>query len=462
MDQIFPSDLTRVERLVQSVIRNIESGSLAPGTRLPSIRRQATNTGVSPFTVAEAYDRLVSSGHIHARRGSGFFVKSQESKNAAPPPELALLALDEHWLLRNVYIQHGHGNHIPAGCGWLPGDWYDIESQQRALRTIARKGLITTEYGDPQGFKPLRQHLARQLNERDIMLSADEIVLTQGASSALNIAAATIARQGDTLFVDDPGYCNLLSSLTFHGFNIVGVPWTEHGPDTVEMEQLLRCYQPRAYFTNPWLQNPTGASYSASTAHQVLRLAEQHNFLIIEDNVSGDLAGHIQPTLAAMDESNRVIYIGSFSKTLSPGLRVGFIAARSRFVEVMVRYKMMSGMTTPEINERITFEMLQESRQRKQLDKLRDRLAQAQFSVARNFEKIGWTVFTKPQNGLFILAKPDQSADSFEFAQTAQQHGIMLAPGKLFRPAGADSPWLRFNVAYSQDPALWSYLLSCS
>lgn len=460
MESIFPTTLSRVERIVQTIRLAIETGRLPPGARLPSIRQQARDSGVSPFTVVEAYDRLVSMGLLHARQGAGFFVLRPSSHPLTSAPCLDNLPIDEHWLLRNVYIQHSQGTQIPAGCGWLPGDWYDRDAQQRALRSIARDEQISTEYGAPQGFLPLRQLLARQLNEHDIQVTGEDIILTQGASNALDIAAATCARPGDILFVDDPGYCNLLSSLTFHGYQIVGVPWTEHGPDIAVFEQLLLRYRPRAYFTNPWLQNPTGASYSTATAHQVLRLAEQHDFLVVEDNVSGDLAGWRQPTLAALDGMKHVIYIGSFSKSLSPALRVGFVTARRSWIEKMVHYKMMSGLTTPELNERITHEILQESRHRKQLEKLRNRLSEAQFLAARRFDEIGWQVFTRPQNGLFILARPDADCDSFSLAQHALQSNIMLAPGQLFRPNGAHSSWLRFNVAYSQNEALWSHLAS--
>lgn len=448
--------LTRVETILQNIVSAIETGRLPPGTRLPSIRRQALASGVSPFTVVEVYDRLAAQGYVQSRRGSGVFVLARERSEAKPKVILEELPVDEHWLLHNVY--NLPGKYLPVGCGWLPGDWYDTTAQHRALRTLARDASISSEYGDPQGFLALRHHLARQLTEQDITVDASNIVLTQGASSALNIVAASVARPGDTVFVDDPGYCNLLSSLTFQGFNVVGVPWSELGPDTKVLTDLLLQYRPRVFFTNPWLQNPTGASYNTHTAHQVLKLAEQYDFLLVEDNVSADLANARQTTLAALDGLSRVIYIGSFSKSVSPALRVGFIAAQSTWIEKLVRYKMMSGLTTPEINERITLEILQESRFRKQMDKLRDRLAQAQFNAAQRFDGLGWELFTRPQNGLFILAKPPGKPDSLAMAQQARQSGILLAPGKLFRPYGQEASWLRFNVAYCQDPALWRFL----
>jgi DNA-binding transcriptional MocR family regulator len=448
--------MTRVESLVQRIADAIANGKLPPGARLPSIRRQAQASSVSAFTVVEAYERLVAQGFIQSQPGSGFFVLARDARNTQAPAILADLPVDEHWLLRNVYNQPEQ--HLPAGCGWLPGDWFDVEARHRVLRALAREGSLGAEYGNPLGYPALRAWLAQRLAQCDIPLLSEEILLTQGASSALNIAAATVARPGDTLLVDDPGYCNLLSTLTFNGYHLVGVPWNQHGPDTVALESLLKRYRPRAYFTNPWLQNPTGASYSPATAHQVLSLAERHDFLVVEDNVSADLGSTRQPTLAALDNLQRVIYIGSFSKSLSPGLRVGYIAARAARIEKMVRYKMMSGLTTPEINERIVLQLLQGGSYRKQLERLRNRLAEAQFLCARRFEQIGWELFTRPQDGLFLLAKPSAPQDSFQLAKRALREKIILAPGKLFRPYGADSPWLRFNVAYCHDETLWRFL----
>jgi DNA-binding transcriptional MocR family regulator len=456
MDPDIRPALTRVEQIVRAITQAITSGSMPPGSRLPSIRSQAKSMGVSPFTVAEAYDRLAANGLVASRRGAGVFVLVREQRQPRQTPALADLPVDEHWLLRNIYRQPAQ--RIPAGCGWLPTDWYDEASQWRAIRAIGRDASLAAEYGDPLGFAPLRQHLVRALNERDIPAESGGVVLTQGASSALSIAAAAIARPGDTLLVDDPGYCNLLSSLSYQGFNIVGVPWNEQGPDTCALGELLTTCRPRAYFTNPWLQNPTGASYSTHTAHEVLKLAERHDFLLVEDNVSGDLCPRPLPTLAALDGLERVIHIGSFSKSLSPGLRVGFFTARQELVDLMVRVKMMYGMTTPEINERITLEMLRDGRQRRQLDRLRNRLAAAQFSCAEQFARIGWTLFTRPENGLFLLARPPHGQNSVELASRALQAGILLAPGSLFSPRREASSWLRFNVAYCDCAALWTFL----
>lgn len=448
---------TLVESIVAAVSRAIESGQWRPGVRIPSIRRFASENSVSPFTVVEAYDRLLSQGYLFSRPGSGFYVQSRSHKqDARAAAQLEDLPVDDHWLLRNVYEHSDRG--IQAGCGWLPPAWYDIESHQKALRTVARHGDMNLRYGDPKGYPALRRQLSHHLAEKGLPVDDGRIVLTQGASKALDMVACALLKPGDTVLVDDPGYCNLLSCLAFRGFNIIGVPWTEQGPDIAQLSALLRQHSPRAFFTNPWLQNPTGASYSVSTAHQVLKLAEAHELLLVEDNVSGDFTQGRQPTLAALDGLQRVIYIDSFSKTLSPGLRVGFIACPDDMVERLLRYKMMSGLTTPELNERMVLELLGEGRYRKQVERLRSRLAEAQYSVAQALQGLGWQLFTRPDNGLFLSARAPQELDTRKLAETALKHDILLAPGRLFRPYGDDSQWMRFNVAFANNDRLWEFL----
>ena len=448
---------TLVEAIVSAISQAIDDGQWRPGTRIPSIRRFANDHGVSPFTVVEAYDRLLSMAYLRSRPGSGFYVEVRAGRSPLRPgARLEDLAIDEHWLLRNVY-EHSE-EALQAGCGWLPPAWYDVEAQQKALRTVARHGDMNLRYGDPKGYPSLRRLLAEQLGEQGLPVEADTIMLTQGASQALDMVACALLRPGDTVLVDDPGYCNLLSCLAFRGFNLIGVPWTEQGPDLAALQQLLETHRPRAFFTNPWLQNPTGASYSVQTAHQVLKLAEQYELLLIEDNVSVDFMHGRQPTLAALDGLRRVIYIGSFSKTLSPGLRVGFVACPADSVEKLLRYKMMSGLTTPELNERVVLEMLGEGRYRRQVEKLKSRLAEAQYLSATRLQALGWVLFTRPHNGLFLSARPAQEMDTLQLAAQALKQGILLAPGHLFRPYGEPSHWLRFNVAYSQNERLWQFL----
>ncbi|MGA2081884.1 MAG: PLP-dependent aminotransferase family protein [Holophaga sp.] len=445
-----------VAQIVNGITRSILSRQWRPGERTQSIREFAKKHGVSTSTVVEAYDRLVASGLLNARRGSGFYVAEagRREHHAESPDESAL---NGDWLLRNIYEQR-EGN-IYAGCGWLPEDWHDLDAVSKALRHLALHPQGAVPYGHPKGYEPLRQQLSRQLAELEIDAPPAQILLTLGASQGMDLIVRRLTQPGDTVLVDDPGYTNLLSALRLRGLHLAGVPMTPTGPDTAVLEALLEHHHPRLYLTNTQLQNPTGASYSAATAFRVLRLAERHDFLVVEDNVSADLVPGRSITLAGADQLRRVVYVGSFSKSIAPGLRVGFVAAEPGLLEELVYHKLVSGMSTPVINERLVHAISLEGHVRKHLEQLRNRLAKAQERTGRRLENAQFKLFLEPGAGLFLWARPlDPEVDTLALSQAAMAEGILLAPGHLFRPDQSPSPWLRFNVAYCDSDRLFSFM----
>lgn len=447
-----------VSQIVRGVTEQITARAWRPGARAPSIRAFAKAHEVSTSTVVEAYDRLVAEGYLCARRGSGFYVK--EAGGAANPPHdepLAQVGIDHEWLLRNVYEQTEVT--ILSGCGWLPDCCHDVDAVSKGLRQVALHPNGLVRYGSPKGFEPLRQLLTRQLAEWEIEASPSQILLTHGASQALDLLIRRLTKPGDLVFIDDPGYSNLMLALRLQGVRMVGVPMTPTGPDIAALESLLAVHQPRLFFTHTQLQNPTGASYGAAAAFQVLRLAERHQFLVVEDNVCADLVPGRAITLAGADQLRHVIYVGSFSKSIGPGFRVGYLVAEKGLLEELVYFKMISGMSTSLVNERVVYAVLMEGHVRKSQEQLRERLAKAQAQTCRRLEHAGFTRFLEPGAGLFIWARPTGlEVDAVELSRRAAAHQILLAPGQFFRPDQSPSPWLRFNAPYSDNDTLFAFL----
>ena len=355
-----PSARSKVAQIVSGISRAITQHSLPAGSKLPSIRQLARDSGMSPFTVTEAYEQLVQSGLVTAKAASGFYVARRSQPSPRSAPVLSQLPRDTDWLLTGIYDQDSHG--VMAGCGWLPEHWYDQEAVMRVLRKTAREQAISLRYGQPKGLQALREHVCTRLSDQGIASSVDNIITTQGATHALELVCSVLRVAGQPVLVDDPGYCNLISSLTYQGCQLHGVPWTAEGPDLAALEALMAAHRPRVFFTNPWQQNPTGASYSPRVAHGVLRLAQQYDVMIVEDNVSADLLETPAHTLAAMDGLNRVLYLSSYSKSLSPSLRVGYIAAPARWAESIMRVKMLHGLTTPALNEQLVLTLCNDSK----------------------------------------------------------------------------------------------------
>lgn len=299
-----------VEKVMTIIRDRIGAMSLAPGARLPSIRRLAETMHVSKSTVVEAYDRLVAEGIIQSRRGAGFYV----SERGRQPFTLASAAphkdrqIDPFWVMRQS-LEADDKTYKP-GCGWLPDEWLPLEGIRRAMRTIARdEDSNLVAYGEPLGFRPLRNHLARKLSEQGIDISGGDILLTDSGTHAIDLICRFLLQPGDTVLVDDPCYFNFQASLLSHRVKLIGIPYTHTGPDLEAFAQAAAEHAPKLYISNAGLHNPTGGTMTPSTAHRLLKLAEVHDIKLVEDNIFGDFHSSPTPLLAELDGFDRVLHI---------------------------------------------------------------------------------------------------------------------------------------------------------
>jgi DNA-binding transcriptional MocR family regulator len=257
---------------------------------------------------------------------------------------------------------------------------------------------------------------------------------------------------GDAVLVDDPGYYNLFGILHLHGVRIVGVPRKPDGPDIDALDRLASLHQPKIYFTQTAVQNPTGTTMTPHTAFRVLQVAERCNFTVVEDDVCSDLQRALTPRLATLDQLNRVIYVRSFTKTVSASMRVGFVAARPDLIDRLADIKILTSITSSELTERVIYQMLIDGHYRKHLARLWARLDEARHNVIRTFERISVELFAEPTDGLFVWVRFPRIGDSRALADRVAREGLVLAPGSTFSPQHDRSPWMRFNVALSDNP----------
>jgi DNA-binding transcriptional MocR family regulator len=449
-----------VVQIVEGFRAAIQSGGLRPGAKAPSIRQFAHAHGVSTYTVVDAYDRLVALGYFVSRPHSGFFVRQREAlarlSAGNAPAEAANYNFDSMWYLRRVF--EARALRMKPGCGWLPGDWLFEDGMRRSLRTLAAENVDLGGYGEPKGFMSLRQLVRDLLAEQEIAVSADQVLLTQGSSQAMDLVARRLVRPGDAVLVDDPGYPNMLFSLRFLGARLIGVPRTPDGYDLAALEALVKEHQPKVFFTQPRLQSPTGSVANLAHLHRVVLLAEQHQFTVVENDIYADLDPEPRPSLASLDQLQRVVYISSFSKTISPNIRVGYMAAPPDLLEDFAQLKMISGLTSSEFSERLAYGALVDGRWRKHLRGLRERLAQAHQRVGQALEGLGFDLFCEPKAGMFLWARHPDIQNATELAYQAAEQDILLGPGHLFDPELQPSPWFRFNVAFTDDPRVLSFL----
>lgn len=453
------AERTLAEQLAAWLRLRIDEHALKPGTRLPSIRRFADEKGVSRSTVVEAYDRLIAAGDVESRRGSGFYVRARRIGPAAAKARAPALAvqppIDVVWLLRSMLRQSPASDH--PGAGLLPPAWFDDTLVAAAVRAVGRGGgAALLNYGVPEGYLPLRQQLAQRLAQAEIDAPAERIVTTGGVTHGIDLVARHFLAAGDTVFVEDPAWYVMFGRFAAFGARVVGVPRGLDGPDVAVLANLLTRHQPKLFVVGSVLHNPTGTSISAANAHRLLKLADEYGFTIVEDDVYGDLAHGRALRLASLDQLRRVVYLGGFSKTLAASLRVGFIAASAELAPQLANLKMLTGLTTPELTERVVARILAEGQYRRHLDRLRGRLDAARDRTARALERMGAKLFAEPAAGIFVWA--DFGRDTNAIAVEAAGEDILCAPGSLFSPTQLPSTWMRVSAATSLNPAAMRFL----
>jgi DNA-binding transcriptional MocR family regulator len=440
------------ERLAASLRAEIAARRLPSGTRLPSVRALARERGVSVFTAAAVYELLVAAGVAEARRGSGYFVAG----GRPPRRRVREFPADSLWERRRE--AEASTIRVDAGCGWLPDEWLDQAACRAALRAVARAGGIRAGYASPAGSAPLRQQFATSLRGRGLELQEEQILTTAGASQALELIVRECLAPGDLVVVEDPAYPPLLDLLRARRVKLQTVHRGTEGPDADQLAKLLKTRRPAAFFTNTVLHNPTGTTTSLPVAHRIVELADRHDFLIVEDDIFAELAPRPEPSLAALDDLRRVVFVSSVSKTISADLRVGYIGAAPALARRLARAKTLSSLASSELMENVVLHILTHGRYRRHLETLRRRLAQAQRRVQDLLEARGVVLAHRPASGMFLWARLPATETVPTLWRLAAAAGVLLAPGELFRADGRASAHWRFNVAYADAPELLGFL----
>jgi DNA-binding transcriptional MocR family regulator len=450
--------MTRSHDIISRISRAIEDGLLHPGRRMPSLREAALENAVSKNTMVEVYDRLVALGLLEARPGSGFFVRSARRNPVETPPPHMSEAMDIVSLLREQLCQT---QPVRVGDGRPPASWTEGSELGRHLRlNPGRSGLpVEHGYGDPRGYGPLRAQIGLMLAERSIQVSADQVLLTFGANHGLDLIIRHLLQPGDTVLVDSPGYYPFFGKLRLAQVEVVGVRRNRDGPDLDDLEAQIARHAPKAFFTQSLAHNPTGASITLPIAHRLLQVAARNGLFVVEDDPFADVLTASQPRLAALDQLDRVIYLGTFSKTLSASLRVGYIAASSSISNALTDMKMLTVVNTSGYLERMVSDLIASGQYRHHLKRLRERIRRATAHTMEIFERMGVEVFAPSTGGYYLWANLDPGIDDLEFARRAALEGIFIAPGSVFFPDRRHArPGMRVNVAYGGDPTFVQFL----
>jgi DNA-binding transcriptional MocR family regulator len=433
--------MLRYESLAAHLRAQISSGVLAAGERLPSIRRLAQTHALSTSTVVQACQQLEREGLALARPRSGYYVRSQAAlPHGTVPRRRAPRAINNpalHDLIdvlarRDLLALH---TAVPA-ASLLPGN-----TLAAALaRSLRRQPQAALDYATPQGHPPLRRMIAQRYAQLATTVSPDEVVITAGAMEAISLALRCVTAPGDVVVVETPTYHGILQTVAAQRLKVLELPHRRDGAlDLPRLDTLLQQYQVRAAVLVPNFHNPLGSVISDHDKRALLASCARHAAVVIEDDIYGELAwsGQRPAPLRHFDRHGLVITCGSFSKTLAPGLRVGWLLGAD-WTDALVRAKYHSTVGNPALPQLALADYLQRHDQERHLRRLRQTLAgnaqRMRAAIARHWPT--GTCCSDPLGGLSLWLQLPPGGDAGALFEAALAEGIGISPGQQFSSRG--------------------------
>ncbi len=451
------------EQVASRLAEQIDEGLYRPGDRLPGVRRLARQFGVSISTIVQAQGLLEDDGHLEARPRSGYYVRAQvwprpEAPAISRPTVRPMPVTGQELVLRLVQAAN-EPDFIQLGAAVPAPDFLPTRAIQRALAAAARAGgreLATYQF--PPGSPELRRQIARRMADAGCRLTPDEIIITSGCQDALILALRAVASPGDVVVIESPSFYGLLQAIDSLGMKALEIPTDPATGISLEaLELALEKWPVRACVLTANFSNPLGCVMPVDKKQALVTLLARLDIPLIEDDIYGELgfAGDRPPALRAFDETGGVIYCASFSKSLSPGLRLGWMAP-GRWREQIEYLKYVTSLAAPTLSQLAVADFLQHGGYDRHLRQVRGAYARQVAIMTRAVGKYfpdGARV-TQPRGGFVLWVELPEKVDALSLCQQALEQRISIAPGPVFSASGKYRNFIRLNCAQPWNDAL--------
>ncbi|ATH83085.1 GntR family transcriptional regulator [Ectopseudomonas mendocina] len=453
--------MKRYEKFADEIAALIRTGVLGPGEKVPSVRHASRTYGVSPSTVFQAYYLLEDRGLIQARARSGYFVR-EHAKRPLHEPELTAHAAQTtevgvSELVFSVLASLKDPHTVPFGSAFPSPDLFPLprlaKSMAHALRRLSPHEIIADMTA---GNADLRRQIALRYMVSGVMLPMEELVISNGAMEALNLCLQCVTQPGDLVAIESPTFYACLQVLERLQLKAVEIPvHPREGIDLGALSESLRQLPIKACWFMSSLQNPLGASMSEEKKQALYELLVEHQVPLIEDDVYAELyfGSHPPKPVKSFDREGLVMHCSSFSKSLAPGYRIGWVAG-GRYAEQLARLKLMTTISPSVPAQAALADYLQHGGYDRHLRKLRHALEMQQSamlaSAARHFPAS--TRVTRPAGGYFLWFEFPERLDSLQLLRLALAQGISLAPGPIFSASQGFRHCARLNYGHPWSP----------
>ena len=445
-------------QLADQIHELIRAGTLRAGDRVPSVRRLSGQQRVSVSTVLQAYQRLEAIGVIEARPQSGYYVRRQSAAVQEPepsrPPRRAL-TVEVNALTDAVLAHASDPNVISFGSACAAPELFQLERVRRVLSSIARRDRNALgRYGLPPGTEKLRRAVARRALEWGCRIDHRHLVTTTGCMEAINLALRAVTKPGDLVALESPTYYGFLQILQSLGLRALEIPTHPRSGISLEALELALAEHPvKAVLVMPNVSNPIGASMSDAAKRRLVELLAEKNVPLIEDHIYAELqfagpASHSSPRPAkAFDRTGNVMLCSSFSKTLCPGLKAGWVEP-GRWRDQIRMLKWMSSGGQNELVELAVAELLESGGYERSLRSLRRRFEQqvdlARAIIAESFPK--GTRVTRPAGAYIVWVELPKDCDAVALFDKLLERGITIGPGPMFSASQRYRNCMRLSV----------------
>ena len=449
--------LNLYSQLVDGLERAIEAGELKDGERLPSERQLAAQLGLSRTTVVSSYRELESRGMVRGHVGRGTFVCASSEAIDAPFAWRGKVSA-ETVVLNNSsaahdLLRHSANPDLISFALLMPAlECFPTNEYRRAADQAIKSHLIEgIGLGPAEGQPKLRRLLARRFR-----VKPEQVLIVSGAQQGLDLVARCLLDPGDAVIMDRPGYVGAIQNFRAAGAKLIG--WHVMRSDLGELEDLILRYRPKLICTNPTFQNPTGRTLPLAERQELLALAARYRVPVIEDDPYRDTALAVTPppALFQLDTSNTVISLGTFSKTLAPGLRLGWLLASEYVVDQLTLIKERQILFNGGLGQLILAELLENGTYDSHLIRLREEHIERRNAMKRSLEQHmppRSLAFSSPQGGLHFWCRLQNGLESREICRLSLSKGVALAGGEIFY-ADSGAGRHEFRLCFTSAPAV--------
>ena len=442
----------QIENYIKSMI---DSNLLVSNGKLPATRELSKLLGVSRNSVITAYENLEEKGVLYTVKGRGTFVSEIKSIN------------EDGWKVSWSEKTNDYGklaekldivkSEIPWEKNLISfksispdGELFDMEEFKKSfLNRISIEGHKILNYGYAKGYKPLIEYLLKYMNTKGVDTEGKDIIITNGFTEGLEMLLTSYTNKGDKIICENPTHNTAIKIMKVHGLEVVGVSMTEEGIDTNELEEKLKDNDIKFGYLIPSYHNPTGIVMKGERRYSVYNLFKKYNVPIIEDGFNEELlynSTHVSPIAALDNGGSGVVYIGSFSKILFPGIRVGWILADKNVIDILESVKRCKNIHTSFLDQGILYEYLNSGTFDKQIRKVRKVYKEKYEFAIKCISKYIKPTFVWGEGGLHIYIKIE-GVDSRQLLYECYKEGIIFMPGDIFSVDDSCKECLRLGLS---------------